>query len=318
MPTSLAPALTALPAAAWQARAQAHRERAEQYTEPFLQRRGRGQKHPVEDFLFTYYTLTPGQMKRWHPGPGTVLLDAPERQQWKHYRLATEAELREAGLPQEDLIAQCGRAVLVDTADFRERRASVLGFTRDLLSRTAAKPGNFGCFGMHEWAMAYRSVENGHRHEYLDLRLGAEGTDQVVEGHRITCTHFDAYRFFQPQAVEMNQLRPTRENQREMEQPGCLHANMDLYKWTYKLLPVVDSELLMDCFELAREIRETDMRAAPYQLRDWGYEPIPVETPQGKQQYARRQREFAARSVELRHRVLAVLDRALLDRALGE
>ena len=29
---------------------------------------------------------------------------------------------------------------------------------------------------MHEWAMAYKSVQNNIRHDYLDLRLGAEGT----------------------------------------------------------------------------------------------------------------------------------------------
>ena len=30
---------------------------------------------------------------------------------------------------------------------------------------------------------------------------------------------------------------------------------MDLYKWAYKLSPLVPSELVADCFELAREIR---------------------------------------------------------------
>ena len=55
-----------------------------------------------------------------------------------------------------------------------------------------------------------------------------------------------------------------------LEQPACLHANMDVYKWAYKLLPLVDSTLVMDCFDLAWDARELDMRAAPYDIRDWG------------------------------------------------
>jgi hypothetical protein len=132
----------------------------------------------------------------------------------------------------------------------------------------------------------------------------------VVESHRIHCTHFDAFRFFQPQAVERNEVRPTRERQRHLEQPGCLHANMDVYKWAYKLLPLVDSDLVMDAFELAWQIREMDMRAAPYDLRAWGYEPIRVETAAGKKQYATMQRDFAARSTQLRQRLLNSLQEA--------
>ena len=52
---------------------------------------------------------------------------------------------------------------------------------------------------------------------------------------------------------------------------------MDLYKWCYKLGPLVDSELLLDCLELAAEARALDMRASPYDLRDFGFEPIAVE-----------------------------------------
>ena len=39
------------------------------------------------------------------------------------------------------------------------------------------------------------------------------------------------------------------------EQPGCLHANMDLYKWAFKLAPFAPAELVADCFALARDIR---------------------------------------------------------------
>ena len=103
----------------------------------------------------------------------------------------------------------------------------------------AARPGQFGCFGLHEWAMVYRTPE--HRHE-VPLRLGQAGTDAVVEQGELRCTHIDAFRFFTPEAVPRNRLAPTRESQPHLEQPGCLHAGMDVYKWAMKLGPLVPGE----------------------------------------------------------------------------
>lgn len=298
----------ALPRAEWLDAAHHHARRVGRFTRPFLDRRYRGEQHPVEDFLFTYYTLSPAQLTRWHPGPGVILLDAPERSGWKFYRPATVPELRAARA------GEGANGVVVDAEHFATARGSAVAFTRELLTNTAAKPGTFTCFGLHEWAMAYRARDNGVRHEYAGLRLGPEGTDRVVESHRIRCSHFDAFRFFQPQAVERNELQPTREAQRRMEQPGCLHATMDLYKWAYKLLPAVDSDLLADCFELAWDVRATDMEASPYDLREWGYRPLRVETTEGKAEYVRRQRGFADRAAALRRRLLTVTD-ALAARA---
>jgi hypothetical protein len=64
----------------------------------------------------------------------------------------------------------------------------------------------------------------------------------------------------------------------------------------------------MDCFDLAREIRELDMRASPYDLRALGYVPVEIETPQGRAEYAAAQREFATRGQGLRERLLQALD----------
>jgi len=130
----------------------------------------------------------------------------------------------------------------------------------------------------------------------------------VVERHGIRCSHFDAYRFFTDSAAPRNALRPTRDSQVAMEQPGCLHAGMDVYKWAFKLTPLVPSELVGDAFDLAREIRVLDMEASPYDLRELGYDPVPIETPEGKAAYLERQRAFADRSNALRRRLLAVLD----------
>ncbi len=271
-----------------------HQERVALFAEPYLDRRSRNAKHPVEDFLFTYYNQKPGRLQRWHPGAGVVLTGAAAttRADWKYY-------------------TSCDDGVHVDVSRFVEERREAVEFARLILARTAARPAQFGCFGLHEWAMAYRSAVNGVRHEYLELRLGAAGTDGVVEAARIRCTHFDAFRFYTPEAVPLNEHAPTRETQRDLEQPGCLHANMDLYKWAYKLTPLLPSELVMDCFELSWRIRTMDMRASPYDLRPWGYTPIEIETTDGKAEYVRLQRGFAEESQLLRRRLLDQLDRAL-------
>ena len=174
-----------------------------------------------------------------------------------------------------------------------------------ILRATAGRAGSFGCFGLHEWAMVYR--QPGHRHD-VPLRLGQEATDAVVEAHDLRCTHFDAFRFFTAEAVPRNRDDLTREQQPAREQPGCLHAGMDLYKWAVKLGPLVPGELLLDAFEHARDIRTLDMEASPYDLSAWGYAPVPIETADGKAEYVRRQRAFAERGQVLRERLLAVID----------
>ncbi len=44
------------------------------------------------------------------------------------------------------------------------------------------------------------------------------------------------------------------------------------------------------------------MRAAPYDLRELGYEPVRIETPEGKAEYAAAQRAFSVRGQQLRER----------------
>ena len=289
----------------WTRRERAHQDRVSRWTEPFLERRSRGEKHPVEDFLFTYYTLSPAQFTRWHPGPGVVLLDAPERADWKFYRPATVAELAVPGA------WEAASGVVVDADAFLAKRETAVKFTREILANTAAKSGTFDCFGLHEWAMAYRAEENGLRHENAGLRLGASGTDAVVEGHRIRCSHFDAFRFFQPQAVERNELQPTREAQRTMGQPWCLRDGDHRDLRPGALSFPVGRASHPTGVELAWDVRVTDMEASPYDLADWGYEPVRIETPEGKAEYVRRQRAFAARGTELRHRLVSATDRIL-------
>lgn len=289
-----------LPQENWLALEAAHHARVDRYAKPYLARRSAGQKHPVEDFLFTYYAQKPGQLLRWHPGDGVVLSGpkAAERATWKYCRVLDDAALAAAGLPAGSV------AVTFDRRQFVAERTEAVRFAGIILAGTVARPAQFGCFGLHEWAMVYRQDKFDLRHEYLKLRLGSEGTDAVVEDNRIRCSHFDAFRFYTPDAIPLNELTPTRENQRTMEQPGCLHANMDLYKWAYKLAPALPSELVMDCFELSWRIRAMDMQASPYDLEEWGYPAIRIETPHGKAEYVEYQRAFATEAQELRARIL--------------
>ena len=63
----------------------------------------------------------------------------------------------------------------------------------------------------------------------------------------------------------------------------------------------------MDCFELSWRIRAMDMQASPYDLTEWGYPPIPIETPQGKAAYVEHQRSFAAEAAVLRGKLATAL-----------
>ena len=159
--------------------------------------------------------------------------------------------------------------------------------------------------------MVYRLPQDEVRHASWPLRLGGAGTDEVVERHRISCSHFDAFRFFTDEARPRNTLHPRSDDRPAFEQPGCLHAGMDLYKHAYRLTPLVPSELVADCFALARDIRVLDMRASPYDLSGLGYSPVRVETAAGKQEYVAAQRAFAERGAPLRARLVEQCERLL-------
>ncbi|MEH1014526.1 3-methyladenine DNA glycosylase [Micromonospora sp. CPCC 206060] len=288
MTAALAPPTAVLDRTDWLAHRDAHTERVDRWLVPHLARRRSGVKHPVEDFLFTYYSHRPAQLRRWHPGAGVTLRDADPAEFGADYR-ATSAGLT------------------LDIERVRQRRSESIGWIRDLLQATAGRAAHLGCFGMHEWAMVYRQTQEEVRHNSWPLRLSPERTAAIVEERGVRCSHFDAYRFFTAPARPLNLLNPTRETQRDNEQPGCLHANMDLYKWAYKLSPLVPSELVADCFELAREIRTLDMRASPYDLAALGYPPVRIETVEGRAEYVAAQRTFAERAAPLRARLIAAL-----------
>ena len=280
-----------LPESDWRARAAAHEARVRPWVEPRLARMSRHERHPVEDFLFEYYSYRPAQLLRWHPGLNFALENGGEYLSHKGYR-------------------ETATGVFADPSTTAPHRRESIRWLRDMLTLTAARTAATGCFGLHEWAMVYRAETV--RYEQWPLRLSAAEIARLVEETGPRCTHFDALRFFTPAARPLNKYQPTRATVADFEQPGCLHANMDLYKWAIKLQPFSASELVADCFELAREIRTLDMRASPYDFSGMGFEPVRIETPEGRAVYETAQRDFAGRAAPLRHRLIAACDEILV------
>ena len=300
--------MTALTAAEATAARAAHEDRADALTAAHRERKQRGEKHAVEDFLFTYYPFSPARLRRWHPGwrvgyEASADVDAEGR--------PIIADVDEAGRrswyvdsPGPDTIRRA------DVERYLTERADAFSFMTRLLraSTLTRRRPEFGCFGLHEWAMVHRVPEGGQRHEDLPLRLSPAETDAVVERENLICSHLDAFRFFTPSAAPRNSMEPTRATQVDNDNPACLHVGMDLYKWAMKLTPLLPSALVLDCFEHARATRVLDMEASPYDVRPLGYGVVPIETPRGKAEYVRRQRELAAGADALRERILAELE----------
>ena len=274
----------------WQQLAEKHRIKVKQWTVPYRRRKASHQQHPVLDFLYTYYPFSLGKLEQWHPGYGIQLecdKKRPERYQTKHYQ-------------------QLESIVSLSTDALSDKELARLQWIHNLLCLTQTRTPNFACHGLHEWAMVYQGQDIRHR-ESTPLRLAQDEIDHLVSTRTITCSHFDAYRFFSPGALTLNKLKPTLDGRQDSEQCGCLHTNMDLYKWASKCMPWVGSDLLWQCFKLDLKARELDMRASPYDLSEYGYDPVKIETPGGRAEYETLQRQISKESVPLRQQLIDTL-----------
>lgn len=276
---------TVLPEEDWSARLQRHRSELSALLDPYLERRSRQEKDPVLDFLFEYYPFRPSHLMRWSPGIGVKLqtkgsTTLPE---------LSELEVDEMG-------------AYLNPAFFPHKRISSLKWILGLLKESGDRKPLFGCFGMHEWAMVYRAGEV--RHEQIPLRLPDDEIAEFVESRPLLCTHFDAFRFFTEKARPMNRHDLSRETFSEMEQPGCVHTNMDLYKWAFKLFPWISGDVIREAFFNAVEARRVDMQASPYDATQFGLEPIRIETESGRKVYLERQMEIYENSQPVRKRLI--------------
>ncbi|MFW6348463.1 MAG: 3-methyladenine DNA glycosylase, partial [Cyclonatronaceae bacterium] len=87
--------------------------------------------------------------------------------------------------------------------------------------------------------------------------------------------------------------------------------NMDLYKWAYKMQPWISSHLMLAAFKLACKARLLDMQAGPYDLRELGYTPLPIETEAGRQEYKIRQAAIWKEAAPLREALINAMETLL-------
>jgi hypothetical protein len=291
MAPALSTADTVLEESEWRQRRARHEDRVRPWVEPRQERRRSGGKHPTDDFLFEYYPYSVGKLLAWHPGHGTALRGKAD----DYLEFPQYADTDQGVTTTLDW--------LIETPD----RTARLNLAIQLLDGMNTRPANTGCFGLHEWAMVYGLEQSEIRHSAFPLRLSPDEIVDTVHDVGLRCTHIDAYRFFTPAAMPLNPIEPTRASQPDLDQPGCLHANMDLYKYAMWFSPYVNSELVADCFELARTARTLDMQASPYDVSQFGLEPIRVENSEGRLDYASRQRELMNAALPLRDRLLTSL-----------
>jgi len=283
-----------IPKLKWQESRALHVKEIVPFTSSFRHRRGSGNLHPVYDFLFTYYNYSSAKLEKWHPGFGLVL-ECDPGEEFEDY-LKSRFYVRN------------NTGIRLDLNAVRPKDIKQLKWVAALSKAITERSARFSCLGLHEWAMVYRAP--AIRHEY-PLRLSADQIGEFLESSNVNCSHFDAFRFFTPAAVSLNVIQPDADSRLQYEQGGCLHANMDLYKWAYKLSPLVSSDLLRKSFKLALQTRELDMRASPYDFLSIGFQPVKIETPEGQAQYIAAQREIAADAAIIRQELVVAAENIL-------
>ena len=264
--------------------------------------------HPIFNFIHQYFHFSMKRLHIYSPGVGVNVLDELTYIR-RHPELARCLNVNE-------------RQARLVPPPFSPGKLASLRTTLALLKNTANKAPLLSCFGLHEWAMLYDN-EVPSAHQALPLRVSRAVIREAAGGGRLRCTHFDAVRHFAPGARFLNNspTTPTRANQHLTDQPGCVHVSMDLFKWASKLFPLIDSEIILEALAVALQAREVDMRASPYDLTAYRHgqlggtfrcDPICVETPEGRRQYAVEQGRLYAMAAPVRVRLIqgyeAVLD----------
>ena len=196
-----------------------------------------------------------------------------------------------------------GSAVTV-THEHLVSRIETVEFIADLLQSTAGRPARFNCFGLHEWAMVYRSARRAPRSGSVAARAG---------GHR---------RRGRIDAVALQPLRrlPVLHRAGGAPQRGTAEPRVAGRQRTAGVRARRDGHLqvgvqagpagrLRTASPTASNspptARELDMRASPYDLTGYGFAPIAVETPTGRAEYVRGQQDVADRAAPLRTRAVA-------------
>mmetsp|Transcript_17449 Transcript_17449/g.28174 ORF Transcript_17449/g.28174 Transcript_17449/m.28174 type:complete len:315 (+) Transcript_17449:174-1118(+) len=289
----------------WRSLAKLHQERLVQVVSPGCIDRdvskGLDPANPIFNFLKLYYRIKgPKELRRlmrWSPGFGAQVHGVDPR-------------------GDKDLIQLKWTQTEGDRVLFKvpEKGLKSLQQWEMVLRRTMENKPVLNCFGMHEWAMVYASSESSKfQSEVMDFRVSQREINELVVSKGVNCTHFDAYRFFSPDAFDFSKhghLMKTcdRATGQQLENPACIHTAMDTFKVAYKFYPLINSELLLESLELSIDARRIDVRASPYDPSKFGLEPIKVETVDGRREYQIAQRNLLDRSQRLRGKLLKALD----------
>lgn len=283
---------TIIPESLWTKWESSHHQYCAELLAGYKKTRDSGRIHPIFHFLFTYYRASPGKLATWSPGMGYLLENAHLSRSY----LRTPSRWNGYSLHTQDGVT--GLVVDLDVVNphIPQRLAKILHKCALMQQR----PTYTGCFGLHEWAMVYQPDPNESPHQPAPFRLDAERREEIVRTLGLRCTHFDAFRFFTRAAEPHNHQFLTSANGLEFDQPGCTHATMDSYRWCYELAPLISSNLLMNAFDIARDARIVDMQGSPYDVQDWGINPILIETSEGRTEFAEQQQRLAARAGRIR------------------
>ena len=201
----------------WRARRTAHERRVDELDHAAPRTAAARREAPVEDFLFDYYSYRPGQLRRWHPGAGVTLSGE-----------SAHEYLRQPGY------VETPDGITLDVDAFLARRGDTVRWVHDLLRRTAERPATSAVSACTSgrWSKAASRRRTAQR---LATTSHAREAGRDRRGARRPVQPLRRVPFLHRAGAAANVLRPARETQHELEQGGCLHANMDLYKWAYKL-----------------------------------------------------------------------------------
>jgi hypothetical protein len=275
-------------------------------------------KHPVYNFLIEYYGLKgvkgTKRLARWSPTPdlhftGGVLLENASEQDLGGILHFRGAFLRDDGILYSPSLF-FGKGDSERTME-AARAATPFLWYRAILQQTIQAEPILHCHGLHEWAMQYQPAgaskpPSAKYQSHLSLRVDQDTINGAVERKGIHCTHVDALRFFAPPAAPLNHHGASlqRTDQLRLEQPACVHAQMDLLKIALRLQPFLGAELLQAVLDVALVARRLDVAASPYDVVRYGIHSLPVETAGGRSQYRKEQTALMKRAEPVRHELL--------------
>ena len=263
----------------------AHGARVTPWVGPHLERRRSGVAHPVEDFLFTYYSFSPGALRRWHPGFGASWPspgDPPARRgtatsgRWSgRRRRITSCSSQAAGSLDEPtaLTARGHRA--------RARRTSAASACTSGRWSTGCHPTRCGT-PRGRCGSASRHRRGGRGAPDRAARTSTRSASSPTRPGPLNVLHPGARR---PAGVRAAGL-PARRH-------GPLQARLQAQSRGAALTwwPTASSWPATSGSSTCARRRTT--------VTDLGYEPVRIETAEGKPEYAAAQRRFAERGAPL-------------------